>query len=299
MIQQLANASIGVPVTRAGITFFPVFIHQSAPEFLSGAAGHLEVTERPGAEVPTLRVSNKNHLPVLISEGETLNGGWQNRVVNVSVLVPAHSEIDIPVSCVEAGRWGGRREFVGRGVKAPRRVRRAATTTVSDNLRVGNSRCSDQSAVWSAIDRELGMAGIMSSTRAVDDLAERELRDSELHSAVTHLLATGPRSGQCGVVVTHGRRVVAADIYGTPALFSDAWEMVVRGYLRETVGIPSGSPSATKVLSFLERVSRKVQSVNAGVGLGSEYRLASRDLAGQALIVDDMLVHASAFALVA
>ena len=55
--------------------------------------------------VPELNVSNKGNRPILIPEGEILVGAKQNRVVNVTVLVAAHSEFTVPVSCVEQGRW--------------------------------------------------------------------------------------------------------------------------------------------------------------------------------------------------
>jgi len=104
--------------------------------------------------VPSLAVRNPNATPVLIAEGETLDGGWQNRVVNTSVLIPGSSTIDLPVSCVEAGRWGGERELGRGGPKAPRRVRRSTTVGVSQHLRSLNSRHSDQGKVWAAVDHE-------------------------------------------------------------------------------------------------------------------------------------------------
>ena len=38
-------------------------------------------------------------------DGEELIGAKQNHTLNLSILVPAHASIDIPVSCVERGRW--------------------------------------------------------------------------------------------------------------------------------------------------------------------------------------------------
>jgi hypothetical protein len=54
---------------------------------------------------PELRVVNEGALRVLILEGDELVGARQNRVVNSSVLVAAGSELVLPVSCVERGRW--------------------------------------------------------------------------------------------------------------------------------------------------------------------------------------------------
>jgi hypothetical protein len=299
MINQLSKASVGSPITRAGVSIFPVYLHQATPGFLTGPDSRLQVTERPGASVPTLVVTNPNGVPVLITEGETLNGGWQNRVVNVSVLVPADAELDIPVSCVEAGRWGGQREFGQRGPKAPRRVRRGATVSVTENLRHAQTRHSNQGAVWEAVDFELEANGIDAPTRAVEQLAERERRDHRLADAIAELVARGPLPGQCGIVVAHGRRVVAAEIYGSGDLLTAAWETLIRGYLLEARREPKGTPSATKALRFLEKASQRVVAVSDSVGLGREHRIASSNIAGQALTIDDLLVHASAFALAA
>jgi hypothetical protein len=39
-----------------------------------------------------------------VLDSEELVGAKQNRVLNLSILVPAHSTTVVPVSCVEAGR---------------------------------------------------------------------------------------------------------------------------------------------------------------------------------------------------
>lgn len=299
MINQLAHASVGTPITREGVSFFPVYLQQADPGVITGPEAMVEVTEQVGASVPSLAVRNPHAMPVLIAEGETLNGGWQNRVVNTSVLVPGSSAIDLPVSCVEAGRWGGEREFGRRGPKAPRRVRRSTTVGVSKNLRSLNSRHSDQGKVWAAVDHELDALGVRAETRAVENLIAREQYDEQLSEAIAELCNRGPLPGQSGVVITQGRRVVAAEVYATPEMLAACWETVVRGYLLEARAVPQGRPSASKALRFLDHVAKGVISVNPGVGLGQELRIETPKIAGQALINEGLLIHASAFALAA
>ena len=299
MINQLIHASVGTPITREGVSFFPVYLRQDHPNVIAGPLTLVEFSEQPGATVPSLVVRNHHKTPVLIAEGETLNGGWQNRVVNTSVLVPALSTLDLPVSCVEAGRWGGEREFGRRGPKAPRRVRRSTTGAVSKNLRSQNSRHSDQGKVWAAVDHELDALGVRAETRAVENLIIREQHDEELGRAIADLCNRGPLPGQAGVVITQGRRVVAAEVYATPEMLAACWDMVVRGYLLEARVDPQGRPSATKVLRFLDKMAKGVVSVNPGVGLGQELRIETPKIAGQALINEGLLIHASAFALAA
>ncbi len=55
--------------------------------------------------VPELKAFNGLPKPVLLLDGEELIGAKQNRVLNLTILVPANTELTIPVSCVEAGRW--------------------------------------------------------------------------------------------------------------------------------------------------------------------------------------------------
>ena len=45
---------------------------------------------------------------MLVVEGEHFLGNKQNRAINVTVLVPALADLEIPVSCLEQGRWGRR-----------------------------------------------------------------------------------------------------------------------------------------------------------------------------------------------
>ena len=63
-------------------------------------------------------------VPHDLVEGEHFLGGKQNRTVNTSVLVPALSDLEIPVSCLERSRWGRPRaarrdeEFTAAAVRA-------------------------------------------------------------------------------------------------------------------------------------------------------------------------------------
>ncbi len=58
--------------------------------------------------MPQLVLKNAGTLPVLLLDGEHLEGAMQNRVLNATVLAAPEHETVIPVSCVEQGRWGYR-----------------------------------------------------------------------------------------------------------------------------------------------------------------------------------------------
>ena len=83
------------------------------------ALGTVQIGETSEAgRVPELRVLNHGDRAVFLLDGEELIGAKQNRVLNLSILVPPHSESTIPVSCVESGRWSRRSAHFGSAPRA-------------------------------------------------------------------------------------------------------------------------------------------------------------------------------------
>ncbi len=294
----LEHVAVGAPITRLGVSLFPLYLHQAAPDIAVGEQD-LVIEELPTAEVPTLRFTNGAGRPVLIPAGSLVTGGRQNRMVNVSVLLPAAATLDVPVSCVQAGRWSGQGGFRRGAAFAPRRVRRTNDLTVDRNLRAGRGARADQRHVWATVDHELGREGLASPTRDLEDLTRRVEADDRRRRTVAELVSRGPLPGQRGVAVAHGGRVLAADLFATPELLVANWEALVRSHLAELPERPSGHPSAGRVLRFLRGFARAEATTVRGAGLGLERHVATERVAGQMLELDDVLVHASAFALAA
>jgi hypothetical protein len=297
----LEQAAIGRPINRLGASIFPVYLPgKGLPfHFVSGAASGIVVGEKPDAEVPTLQVTNPNGHAVLIPEGQVLDGGHQTRTVNVSILVPAGATIDIPVSCVEAGRWGGGNSFTNSDRFANRRVRRAKMEGVRENLRYGDNKRSDQGAVWNAVDFELNRKGIHSPSANFRDIEDFAQRDQASARAIEDLVRRGPLAGQQGVVVAHGQRIVNAELFATHEALCANWEALMRGIVLDAPGDQKLRTSATAALKFLSRLSKAEIISKPGVGLGTEEHVRSTRLVGHSLSFEGALVHASAFALAA
>ncbi len=294
-IPNLEMATVGQPITRLGISLFPIYLPGNyLPEIATGPNSGLVIEEQAASTVPSLQVTNPTNLPILIPEGEQLVGGLQDRVANTSILVAPASRLDIPVSCLEQGRWGDRRDF-GRGrAFTPRRTRRAKNASVSDSVRRNRSRRSDQAAVWNTIDRELTHLGVSSDTRAVRD-AEQSLRhDQQRRQTVRRMAQRGPLPNQCGVVVSHGWRVVAIELFGNHDLLVPHWEGIVRSHLMERL-TATGEPSKTEARDRIRRFAQAAAVTNPGVGLGTEVHVNDGRTVGQALIYQDAVVYASAF----
>jgi hypothetical protein len=101
---------VGEARAFAGLTIVPLFA--SDPPALGyigldeAVARGLDITEvDESGSVGTLRVKNPLDELVLLYEGEELVGAKQNRILARTILVDARSALEIPVACVEQGRW--------------------------------------------------------------------------------------------------------------------------------------------------------------------------------------------------
>lgn len=298
LLKVLETASIGTPVRRGGLALYPVYLHGDQGLAIEPRRDLLEVLEQGSATVPSVQVLNPSQLPALLVEGETISGGLQDRCVNVSILVPAGGRVDVPVSCIERGRWGGGHHgFTRHGTFAPRRVRRTKTATVGDAFRMSAARLSDQGAVWSSVDHELDRVGADAPSRTM--LAAEERLDDEHFHLVEELAGMGPLPGQRGIVVGVGSRIVSADLFASTELLAANWRALVRGYLLDAMDAERSPSKPGAALRFLHRLAHAQAEVGRGVGLGDELHLRSRSVVGQALTFEGNLVHASAYAVAA
>jgi len=156
-------------------------------------------------------------------------------------------------------------------------------------------RSGNQGAVWGAVHYELKLMDVASGTDAIADADVVFERDPDRYSAVEELVSIGPLPGQCGIVISHGRRVVAAEVFGAPDLLAAHWEALIRsGFLEMPTA--EGRPSASSALKLLRRFATTEATRSPGIGLGTEHHIATDQVSGQALILDDSVVHAGIFA---
>jgi hypothetical protein len=118
------EVDLGDCTTIGSLRMYPLVTKETTlPPYLTGpeasALGKMEVGELDPPQVPFLAITNLGDVPILLVEGEMLVGGDQDRTMNVTVLCPANEVTIVPVSCVEAGRWGARRLMASTGRHAP------------------------------------------------------------------------------------------------------------------------------------------------------------------------------------
>lgn len=306
----LVDFRMEAPQTAEGVlTVFPLTVSRAPGRrslTLDEALeqGRVEVVE--SGEVPEVRVDVKGDRPVLVLGGEVLTGGWQNRTVNISLLLEAGKVHRIPVSCVERGRWGPYRfrplgsppgaAFEAAASVLPAGLRRVKTRSAVDMLRRRRVARADQAEVWAGVEAYLERTGTEAPTRDVTAWMAQSL------SRVEALLKpVEPLEGQVGAVVALGGRVVAVEVLEHPEAWRRLHGKVLRGYALEALEVREpGRPSSDEARAFLETAVRALAEgpvVPAPVGLG-EHRLpkaGSGFVQGWALVHEGTLYHLLAF----
>ena len=249
----------------------------------------IEEVSEAGA-VPTLRVTSAADRPVLLLDGEELIGARQNRVLNTTVLVAAHSRLTIPVSCVEQGRWAyASRRFAAGDSSLYASVRARKAEHVTRSLRATGQHAGDQGDIWARLSLKDAEHEVRSGTGAMRDFYAHHTQEMDAARA-----ALAPRPGQVGALVFLGKRWIGLDVLPSPGLFERAWPRLCAGYAAEAVGRKERA-SAPDPRAVLERVAQAPVEEAPAVGLGREHRLTGRALAGAALVVEDTVAHLMAF----
>jgi hypothetical protein len=288
------DVKVGDGVAVGGLRVFPLTSEKSeGPPYLTGPeayeAGLIEVRELDPPEVPLLSVTNLGDLPILLVEGELLIGGDQDRTKNVTVLCPPRALIDVPVSCVESGRWGSRRVMSASNRYAPGSLRAAKTANLEPRTGDAPSRRSDQHRVWEEVERQSITHGVDSGTSALQDVQEEVV--GRIADELDRIQAV---PGQIGVVCTIGDAVVGVDLFDRPTTLETYLRGIVAGHALDAP--PSfRSPDPIRAIErFLGEVDAAARGVGRGVGLGQEI-LLSGNVAGIGLTYEDRLVHLAAF----
>ena len=297
---------VAEPFSRRNLTVFPIVDERSpaTADYLpfghAQKIGMIRVTEvSEGGSVPQLAVETLGGHAVILLDGEELIGARQNRIVNLTILAPAKATVIIPVSCVERGRWSYRsRDFT----ESPRtmypRVRAQKMMDVSASLRNYNQRHADQGAVWADVDHRASELRSHSATGAMGDIYDHHHASVEEYVHEIEWL-----DGQVGAAFALDGYVVGLDVFDSQNIAREYLPKVLRSYALDAIAHASNrsratetrAPLAVEVAELIEQVCKADAQVFPAVGIGSDVRIDSRDLAGAALVRDESVVHLSAF----
>lgn len=300
--EEFSRVEIGRSSQFRNLTLFPL-VRRNTPSppmdyLLLGdgiAQGKVRVTElHGGGSVPELRVENTADLPVLLVDGEELVGAKQNRVLSLTILAPAHATTVIPVSCVEAGRWGMSPADVKTAdymMYSMGRGEQQAQVTAS--MRSSGARKSDQGAVWRNIAAKATRLKTSSPTGAMSDIFERHASSLEEFAR-----AFSWQECQCGVAFAIGGRVLGLEIFDHGEVMRRFFQKLVRSYALDALDAdPTAHESATieAVGALVTQIGAAQSFAEQALGLGKDVRFNGPEISGAALWAHERYVHLCTF----
>ncbi|HQH66785.1 MAG TPA: HIRAN domain-containing protein [Candidatus Hydrogenedentes bacterium] len=294
----LAGLRIGKALHYRNATVFPLHLengHERAYVLLDEAlqAGTAEVTETSEhGSVPEVLVKNRGELPLLLPEGEILTGAKQNRVINITILVAAHSELVIPVSCVEQGRWSTVSERFRATHYATPKVRARKCEQVWAGAARSGDFSGDQGAVWEDVATELRFAKADSRTSSLTDGIEAsrgKLEDYRENLALPEDAA--------GVALARGSEVVLLELFDSHRTMQRLWPRLSEAcFFTFAHNENAEKPTPERVVQeFLGRVHGNLEVLTETRGLGVSVGLGGGKLSGTGLCHDGRLLHLAAF----
>jgi hypothetical protein len=294
--------ALGPGATHENLTVFSL-IHEAAvngPLYLTLDAalqeGLIEITEVSEAgDVPNLKVTNRGESPILILAGEEVVGAKQNRIVNATFLVAGQVSINIPVSCVEAGRWRYRgKEFKSEGRMSTPQLRTKVEQDVQFAIREGRGFRANQGGVWDEIGAKSARMSVRSPTAAMSDLYESyddKLRQYTQHFAVTR--------NQSGVLVEVNGKIMGLEIFDSFDSLVHYFDKLIQSYALDAVDLlmqgQSSPKRRPKVDNWLREVTALPLTKSPSLGLGEDLRLESQKVIGSGLLHEDTVLYLAVF----
>lgn len=292
----------GAPQSYKHLTIIPLLSDSEAtlPYRLlvdAMAAGQFRIIEKGSGTVPTLIAANSGELDVLILDGEQLIGARQNRTTNRSMIVAAGSEVEIPVSCMEHGRWHHvTPQMAVKSDISPANVRRHARNVEADHVRrratvTANALSEAQGAVWDEIALYADKLGAHSPSGALD-----YVYDAHTSTIGEWVNAFRREEGQVGLLAMIGDQPIGLDAIGCRKLYAQLHERFLHGYVLDALSSDpaSGTTTAERAADYLRKVREAVRTPAGSVGKGS-YAVLTGAVVGGELIDGERLVHLSAF----
>jgi len=144
------------------------------------------------------------------------------------------------------------------------------------------------------VDRKARLHEAASPTHALQD-SRSQL--SEKLDAFEKLAEEFPE-GTRGVVVALGERPVLLEVFAGPRTFDKASRKLLSGYAFEAVDDKEngGVPDTSAVKEFIHATAKAAHEEHRAVGSGRDVRFEEDGISGYALIDEEGVLHAVAFA---
>lgn len=296
------GVEFGIGEMRDGIGILPLRLKKVASNSIVAITsaldqGIVEILESESVNTLKLKI-NTPDTQILIPFLQVVGGGKQDRMITKPILIQGNKDdiIEIPVNCVEQGRWGYTRQTTG--VETNQQFFAHKKVRMSPSMGSVNAMAA-QHKTWGSVNWYQNKKKISTEKYATQSFMEVEEAvhgsyEDEKSSKVTNELrdliqgATTTLKDQTGLAFFVGEILQAIELYGNSQLWKSQLEAVKNSFLSEIdlhdkIDTTIESGALKKLL--LEQIS-KVQLNKTGDETYGSLKVASDDNAYASLALE-------------
>jgi hypothetical protein len=257
-------------------------------------APHVKISEvGDSGIVQRIAVHNDLEDRLLLLDGQELLGARQNRILNTDVLVPAGSKLQIPVSCVEQGRWHWSSEQFRRGKHLPSSGRRGKAERVRASLAAGAGHDGGQGAVWGDVAHVLSCHQVASPSGELNAAYRKRETDLKAVRQAIRLPA-----GTLGAAVFFQNSFMGMDVFDRAGTLEHFWDSLLDSYALDWIASPVLQEPGPEVETseVLKELEGAPWERHASPGEGSDCRARTARLTASCLLWEEAYpLHVQAF----
>ncbi len=289
-VNYLESPEISKAYTFENLRLYPIYARSTFKESFTSVGKYtslqkalaekkVRVTEKSsGGTVNTLTIENLSADTVLIVSGDLVKGGKQDRIIQKDILLkPKSGKKDLPVYCVESGRWNESRSISSSAAPAEFKEYREKG---SMSLRKVVAKDEDQSKVWSKVDELNQKNKTVTATKTYNALNNSAEYNKKLQNYIQYFKDKFSNEDIIGVIVVSDNRVLGCDMFATHDLFQLQFNSLLHSYASEAI-LNGGKViiSTTSVKQYAARLMQDEKSQEVFVKeKGKEFSEKNRKL---------------------
>jgi len=237
------QVALGRPQEFGPIEVWPLHSHGATLTGFIGGLGSLNVSEAIEPDPNLLLATNKGSESVFLPMGFLIGGLQQSRMIAEDLVIPIGLSIEIPVMCVEVGRFSN--------CEASRAAGRAPLSVMNAGLQatdVGRN----QEEVWASV-RSLEHRSGRRPTHSLEQVMVEDRKNREdqrrIDEQVTREFQALPH--QIGFVATAGGEPIVMEMFGSADLAREYIPDLIRGLAFDIDGYEPFPSTPERVMDFL------------------------------------------------